>query len=72
MTRIVSDWPHFEQCINDRTFRNLIALALLRHVRHHLLQASQVCDFLTDSGEMLDGEHLNVILLRVDTRRGTC
>ena len=60
MARIVNDWPHFEQRINDRTFWNLIALALLRHVRHHLFQAMQVCDFLTNCGEMLDGERIHL------------
>ncbi|WP_156186932.1 hypothetical protein [Afipia felis] len=60
LARIVSDWPHFEQCINHRTFRPPIALAPLRHVRHHVFQALQVYDLLTDCGEMLDGERIDI------------
>ena len=60
MARIVSDWPHFEQCINDRTFWHPIALALFRHVRHHVFQTSQVCNLLANCGEMRDGERMHL------------
>ncbi len=62
-TRAAGDRPHLEKGIDDRALRNLIALALRRHVRHRPLQPLQVDDLPTDIPEMFDGQ-------RVDLRTG--
>jgi hypothetical protein len=62
-THSTGDGPHLKKGIDVRTLRNLIALALRRHVRHRPLQSPEVGDLLSNIPKMFVGD-------RVDLRAG--